>query len=111
MFQYIRRFLIQKSQKGPENVCVDKIGSRRREILCVEKIGSRPRGILCVDKIGSVPQEWQSLSRPLFFPADFGGPADCPALPHIGTLARLIIKYPAYQLLGKMQNSNCLRLN
>ena len=55
MFQYIRRFLIQKSQKGPENVCVDKIGSRRREILCVEKIGSRPRGILCVDKIGSRP--------------------------------------------------------
>ena len=43
----------------------------------------------------------QSLSQSLFFPADFCGPADCPALPHIGTLARLIIKYPAYQLLGK----------
>ena len=49
-------FLIQKSQKGPENDCVDKIGSRRREILCVEKIGSRPRGILCVEKIGSRPR-------------------------------------------------------
>ena len=36
-----------------------------------------------------------------FFPADFGGPADCPALPHNCTLARLIIKYPACQLLGK----------
>ena len=36
-----------------------------------------------------------------FFPAHFGGPADFPAMPHIGTLARLIIKYPACQLLGK----------
>ena len=36
-----------------------------------------------------------------FFPAVFGGPADFPAMPHIGTLARLIIKYPACLLLGK----------
>ena len=36
-----------------------------------------------------------------FFPAHFGGPADFPAMPHIGTLARLIIKYPACLLLGK----------
>ena len=35
-----------------------------------------------------------------FFPAHFGGPADFLAMPHIGTLARLIIKYPACQLLG-----------
>ena len=41
-----------------------------------------------------------------FFPADFGGPADFPAMPHIGTLARLIIKYPACQLLGK----SCMEL-
>ena len=36
-----------------------------------------------------------------FFPADFRRPADFLPLPHIGTLARLINKYPAYQLLGK----------
>ena len=36
-----------------------------------------------------------------FFPAHFGGPADFLAMPHIGTLARLIIKYPACLLLGK----------
>ena len=36
-----------------------------------------------------------------FFPAHFGGPADFPAMPHIGTLARLIIKYPACHILGK----------
>ncbi len=92
---YRRLFSFTKSHKGPEKVCVEKISSRRRGILCVEKIRSRPRGILCVDKIGSVPPDRQSLSQSLFFPADFGGPADCPALPHIGTLARLIIKYPA----------------
>ena len=106
-------------------MCVEKISSRRRDILCVEKIRSRPRGILCVDKIGSVPQEWRQprgrrflsvkstnerfyweergdyFRQSLFFPADFGGPAVCPALPHNCTLARLIIKYPAFQLLGK----------
>ena len=98
---YRRLFSFTKSHKGPEKVCVEKISSRRRGILCVEKIRSRPRGILCVDKIGSVPPDRRSLRRQLFFPADFGGPADCPALPHIGTLARLIIKYPACQLLGK----------
>ena len=98
---YRRLFSFKKSHKGPEKVCVEKISSRRRDILCVEKIRSRPRGILCVDKIGSVPPDRQSLSRQLFFPADFCGPADRPALPHIGTLARLIIKYPACQLLGK----------
>ena len=31
----------------------------------------------------------------LFLPAHFGGPADGPTMPLIGTLARLIIKYPA----------------
>ena len=35
------------------------------------------------------------------FPCHFAGPADFLALPHTGTLARLIIKYPACQLLGK----------
>ena len=39
--------------------------------------------------------------RSRFLPADFGGPADGPTMPHIGTLARLIIKYPGCQLLGK----------
>ena len=83
-----------------EILCVDKIRIPPRGILCVETIRSPPRGILCVDKIGSVPQDRRQPRRQNFFPADFGGPADCPALHHIGTLARLIIKYPACQLLG-----------
>ena len=67
---------------------------------------ARPRGILCVDKIGSVPQDraippGNPARVSLFLPADFGGPADCLTMPHNCTLARLIIKYPAYQLLGK----------
>ena len=83
-------------------VCVDKIGSRSRGILCVDKIRSRPRGILCVDKIGSVPQDRQSLWQYNFFsrPILAGRPI-VSLCPHNCTLARLIIKYPAYELLGK----------
>ena len=74
-------------------------------ILCVDKIGSRPRGNLCVDKIGSVQQDRATRSRNHFFsrPILAGRPI-VSLCPHNCTLARLIIKYPAYQLLGKKKD-------
>ena len=87
-----------------EILCVDKIRIPPRGILCVETIRSPPRGILCVDKIGSVPQDRATGSRYHFFsrPILAGRPI-VSLCPHNCTLARLIIKYPAYQLLGKIQ--------
>ena len=69
-------------------------------ILCVDKIGSRPRGNLCVDKIGSVPQDRRSPQQPFFFHPVLAGRPIVSLRPHISTLARLIIEYPACQLFG-----------
>ena len=46
-----------------------------------------------------------SLWQYFFFPGHFAGPADFLALPHTGTLAQLIIKYPDCHSLGKKEKA------
>ena len=74
------------------NVCVDKIRISAAWKVCVDTMGSgryNPSNNLAVDFFLLV--------------GNFAGQADCLALPHTGTLTRLITTYPNCQRLGKRE--------
>ena len=85
-----------------------------KALLALEHRGPDEAGLYIDDRVGLVHSRLSIIdlatgtqpfsctgTQSFFFPAHFGGPADGPTMPHICTLARLIIKYPSLSAFGK----------